>query len=199
MRLLTKLLLTAGMVFAISTQASAISVDLVPSNPTPAPSDNVTFQIAVTLNPSDALTGVFVTIDSAGASFVSGTEAAYSFVNGVLLTPIGAAGADIGPILGDPNRIGGFEAQTLAATGAPGGAGITFNIGSATYHIGNGSVDLTMDTSVGDAGGTVIGGANFVDVTGATSFGNFHIVPEPTTAGLMTLGLLGLVVAGRRR
>ena len=43
-------------------------------------------------------------------------------------------------------------------------------------------------------------GANLLDFYGANGTGEtFTIVPEPTTAGLLGLGLLSLAVAGRRR
>lgn len=194
MRRISKILLASGMALMLTSQAHAVAVDLLPDNASPTASDSVTFTIQATLEASDAVTGIFVTIDSSGASFVSGTEQAFNFVNGVLLTPIGAPGSDIGPILDNPNRIGGFEAQTLSASGAPGPA--TFTIGSATYHIG-GAFSLTMDTSIGDPGGTVVGGVDFADISNDVAWGN--IVPEPTTAGLLSLGLFGLVLSGRRR
>ena len=38
-----------------------------------------------------------------------------------------------------------------------------------------------------------------VSVVPLASLGTFTIIPEPTTASLLGLGLLGLTVAGRRR
>ena len=39
----------------------------------------------------------------------------------------------------------------------------------------------------------------FFGITGTQSLGNYTVIPEPTTAALMGLGLLGLAVSGRRR
>jgi hypothetical protein len=194
MRLLMKLMLTAGMVFAFSSQASAVAVNLVQIGgpATPVPSDVITFDIQVVLEAGDAVTLIDPGIDMMGASFVGGTEAPYNFVGGVLLSPI--ATGDINVYA--PNKVQGWEASTLNGAGAPGPA--TFSIGTASFHVGGPNVWLTMDTTIGGLG-TVIGGAAFADITTSTTFGNYHLVPEPTTAGLMTLGLIGLVVAGRRR
>ena len=197
MRLLTKLMLAAGMVFAFSSQASAISIDLVQTGgpATPVPSDIITFNISVTVNAGEGITLADPAIDMMGASYVGGTEQAYAFVNGVLMTPIGGAGADLGLI--GPNTVAGWESQTLTVGGAPGPA--TFVIGQAQFHVGSTNVWLTMDTAIGIPFGTVVGDGNFADVSAVSTYGNYHVVPEPTTAGLMTLGLIGLVVAGRRR
>ena len=42
-------------------------------------------------------------------------------------------------------------------------------------------------------------GVGFFGISGSQSLGSYTVVPEPTTAALMGLGLLGLAVAGRRR
>jgi hypothetical protein len=45
----------------------------------------------------------------------------------------------------------------------------------------------------------VIADGTFVDIAGISNLGTFTIIPEPTTASLLGLGLLGLAAAGRRR
>ena len=41
-------------------------------------------------------------------------------------------------------------------------------------------------------------GVGFFGITGPQTLGSYTVIPEPTTAALMGLGLLGLAVAGRR-
>ena len=42
-------------------------------------------------------------------------------------------------------------------------------------------------------------GVGFFGISGPQNLGSYTVVPEPTTAALMALGLLGLTAAGRRR
>jgi hypothetical protein len=200
MRLLIKLLLTAGMVFALSSQANAFSVDLVQTGgpATPNPSDVISFNIEVTLLGGEATTLVDPAIGLIGASFVGGTEAAYNFVGGVLLTPIGSPNTDIGTINGGL-AAAGWEGSTLTPGGAPGPA--VFVLGTAVFHVNSTTVALEFDapTALGVPFGTVIGDGAFMEIQNSVSYGNFYSVPEPTTAGLMILGVVGLAVAGRRR
>jgi len=55
---------------------------------------------------------------------------------------------------------------------------------------------------MGLPGGTFIADGNYADITGTAgvSLGRFFVnIPEPTTAGLLGLGILALTAAGRRR
>ena len=53
----------------------------------------------------------------------------------------------------------------------------------------------TYPINLTDAGVLVVG---WFGITGPQALGSYTVVPEPTTAALMGLGLLGLAVAGRR-
>lgn len=195
-----------GIVFALAlacaSPASALQLVLAPEPAdVPLPSDAFTVSIELRMEEGDAVTGAFATIDSMGASFVSGTEQAFHFVNGVLLTPIGAPGNDIGPILGNPDRIGGWEAQTLQSSGAPGPAIVT--LGTATYHRDTAdAVWLTLDTSVGEPGGTIIGLPGFVEAQVIPGrYVNYHLpalVPEPAPAILLAIALVWMAAKRRR-
>jgi len=196
MRTLAKILIAVGLALAVSSTASAtISITLTQTGGTydgvsVTPSDTLVLAISVEMQAGDALTGVFAELVYGGVGgFNSGTEQPFNFINAVLLTPIGTPGADIVDTPGV--KVIGWEATTLATTGAPGPA--TFLIGTATFHL-NGSGGVI---SVG--ANSIVGGANFVDITGSSNLGTFSIVPEPTTASLIGLGLLGLTVAGRNR
>jgi hypothetical protein len=102
-----------------------------------------------------------------------------------------------------------ISASTLTAgTEISVGDGKTL-IGSLTFHVtpgvSNNGVDISgcfNCTSFGPTGdgatGSIAGGSPIL--TGSTTFNGVAVnVPEPTTASLLGLGLLGLTVAGRRR
>lgn len=194
MRLFTKAIITTGLALMLSSQANAYAIDLLPDNASPGPSDTVTVDIQVTVGGGEGLTAASAAIDFMGASFVSGTEAAFNLVGGVPVLPIGVPGSDIQLI--NTTRVIGWEGTTLNPAAGP----AVFSLGTATFHVNALPVSLTLDDSIGLPGGTNIGDENFESVAGSASYGNFtYPVPEPTTAGLMTLGLVGLAAAGRRR
>lgn len=89
----------------------------------------------------------------------------------------------------------------ISAAGAAVGAG-TYNIGSLSFVVGvpatDGSDIIMTDTlafgtdGMTNGSGGIYAGVGFVGL-------DINVVPEPTTASLLGLGLLGLTVAGRRR
>ncbi|MDH3520937.1 MAG: PEP-CTERM sorting domain-containing protein [Myxococcales bacterium] len=92
---------------------------------------------------------------------------------------------------GSAGSLADFEAIDFSGTGGGNGR---FLIGTVTFFAkAAGLLDATP-TEVGilDAGYGTAFGVNYVG-------NSINIVPEPGTAGLLALGLLGLGVAGRRR
>jgi len=190
-------IMLASLGVLLASHASAISISLSQvggtfSPPVGSPSDTLVLSINVKLDPGDALTSVSIALDlnsCSGCSFLGGTEQAFNFVGGVLLTPMGAPGADIGPG-GAPGTIAGWENQTLTATGAPGPA--TFSIGTASFHLqGHGTIRIAPAELGGLPTGTLVTGANFVDITDTVN------IPEPTVLSLVALGLAGLAMTRR--
>jgi hypothetical protein len=76
--------------------------------------------------------------------------------------------------------------------------GASVIIGTITVHV-NGGASGTVTVS-NSGGADVIFGNSVTDITGQFTWGaGTVIIPEPTTASLLGLGLFGLTVAGRRR
>jgi hypothetical protein len=209
MRTLTKLLLMVSLALTLSTSAGAvISIGLVQVGGTYSASlgsvagDTLVLNITYALQPGDATTlvdpgivfnGSVSTFNGAGS-----TETAFAAWSGgaVALNPI--ATGDIALVT--PNLANGWEKGTTIAGGgsSPCVFGACTSLGTAAFVLSGNSGVIAIG-AVGSPGGTVIGDGNFVDIAGSSNLGSFAIVPEPTTASLLGLGLLGLTVAGRRR
>jgi hypothetical protein len=91
------------------------------------------------------------------------------------------------------SQIGGLADVPLTNNMTP---GVPFSTGGS-------SLTAVFTTTAGAPGTYPIMlsavGAGFFNVSGSQQIGSYTVVPEPTTAALMGLGLLGLAVAGRRR
>ena len=152
------------------------------------PGDNITAELWINTG-SDSVQAWFLQVNQGGGTATAASIEPFLFVGGVVGTPLGSPGI---------NNYGGGDAsgQFAITVGPPNGfaAGNNFKFGSISLTAG--SSDITL--AISEAGGAV-GGPGGVDLVaaGVVSFDTIP-VPEPTTALLVGLGLVGLGVAGRR-
>jgi hypothetical protein len=117
-----------------------------------------------------------------------------------LFTPIAPGFAVIGP-----TQVSSFDgAGSPVPVGPPSLPVGTYNLGSIVWDtsgVGTGSFSVFTFLRAGfDTTGAVIGGViTDVGAQSVVTVGAINVVPEPGTAGLLALGLAGLVLAGRRR
>jgi hypothetical protein len=190
-----KLTLMVALALALgAANAQAASIDVIwqtsgTATTTVAPSAVITGNVVIT--PTTPLAppgnGLEISADSfGGVTMVSSTQ------NGV------AGWLLLGTNTVTPTHIENLSAQGDLFGTSPGLlAGVPFTIGTITVNAGGAGGSVTVSTS-GPADDIL--GAGGVSLVGEYSFnaGNV-IVPEPTTASLLGLGLLGLTFAGRSR
>lgn len=198
MRILITTALATAMLFVSAATASAVSFTFGPavgaSGPggTILPGDNVSIDLFFDTE-TENLQAFFLQVNHAGTTASSAAVEPFLFVGGVVGTPLGA------PV---PNSAAGGNAtgQFVITVGAPG----SFNPGSGDVKFG--SINLvnvaagTISIDISEAGGAVGGpGGQDLVAAGLVTFDSITVVPEPTTALLVGLGLVGLGVAGRRK
>lgn len=207
MRTVTKLLLAIGIALALSSSAGAtVSVGLVQVGGTYSasqgvnPGDTLVLSLTYSLQPGDAVTLIDPAIvwNAAMATFdpdlstETGSDCGYD----VCLDPI-ALGDLSEPV---PGLADGWEKATTMPGGwtSPCVFGACTSLGTA-YFVLSGIGGTFAIGAVGQPFGTVIGDGVFNDITGLSILGTFTVVPEPMTASLLGLALVGLAAARRRR
>ena len=174
-------LFTLVAVVGLATATNAASLSVSSDRSTYLPGETITLEVIGDAQGAST-TQVFAQVLYSGdSSFQSSSQQQQSSFGGALPWTVGVLTS--GPGFADAlNQIAGtsplpadglFMAQILLTAGSPGTVNTSFN---------------------------VTPGANALNFYGGGGQGgSFTIVPEPTTAGLLGLGLLSLAVAGRRR
>jgi hypothetical protein len=211
MRAFTRLSIMVGLALTISTSAGAVvSIGLVQVGGTldgwvgARPGDTLVLSITYSLQPGDSVTLIdpAIAFDGAVQSFdaAGSTETGFAAWSGgtYALSPI--ATGDIALVA--PNLANGWEKGSTVAGGgtSPCVFGACTSLGTAHFVL-SGEWGIISIGGIGQPGGTVIGDGTFQDIAPISNLGTFLImgVPEPTTASLLGLGLIGLTVASRRR
>jgi len=186
------LLTLATAVAGFATVANAATLTVTADAATYTTTDTITLTVTGSIDPnSEAAFNLFVTLGVPGNATFDSASAEQAFTPGMFGNTnwsVGAGESNVNAgvysafdqIFGTGaapfgNNYNGVDTATITATalftaGAPGAA--AFDFGSDT---------------------------NFFGISGASSGVTVTIVPEPTTAALMGLGLFGLAMAGRRR
>ena len=190
-----KLTMMVALAFALgAVNANEASINIVwagGSTTTEAASTSVTGNIVMTttsaLNGAGA--GIGLSADSTGDVLMNGSTDSSVGISGWLsLAPVPAAGT---------HTTGVLSSGDLFGSGAGFAAGTTYTIGTITVNAGaNGGTVSIGTTSVGD---DIIGAAGQSYLSEYNFGAGTVVVPEPTTASLIGLGLLGLSIAGRNR
>ncbi len=227
MRISTVNLLAIALLIVGATSASAWRLD-VTSNydgvSILSPSDTVTITLALDSESAVdvALLGIGVIYDTGVLAYNRGASSSDNYLlytsprNAYLRAAnscgggYGAANAGMGcsphPTLPDQIQVDFFSSQVGSNTGVPIATVGAEWLVSLVFHVaavgdGFGDIDITMDPvrsgilQLGSASGGIQPPLDVNQAANATGV----ITPEPTTALLLSLGLIGLGVAGRRR
>jgi hypothetical protein len=214
--LITNLLATAMLLFGAAS-ASAYAMNLTSNYDGVSilsPSDTVTVQVWLDTqgNPDGIIAfSMGVEFDPGVLAYdqgASSSETYLLYVNGKTpyLTPLGCCAGGSGPnVWGlateQVNIDWGSTALGSAGTATGTGGGL---LATLVFHVvdpgdGVGDIFVNWDTQRGNTFAVTSGAVNIMDQVSSSGTPIAVLTPEPTTALLVGLGLVGLGVAGRRR
>ena len=192
--------LAAGLAFA--TVANAIvTLEATSDSPSYTPGQLVTITLTgVTTDPANEFTqSIDVRVVGAGFTSVSSETA----LGGTCVAGLGCipgAGFSLGGTQGT-TVAGNYQAFSQIGGLAPGPNTNGMTPGSP-FFTGASSLTAVFTTIAGAAGTYDIDmapiGVGFFGITGPRTLGSYTVVPEPSTAALMGLGVLFLAMVGRR-
>jgi len=181
MRKVATVLSAIGASFVLASAASAVtSFSIVGSN---LPGTN-TYSIVFSYDASDNVQGYAVSTTTNG-----------TYTGVFSRTAPAPFGTNVGAVV-VANGQTGTVSRWSAVSGGVNGPGGTFTIGTVEITVDAG--DALNPIMVGIDGVLVETTGGFTTTVAPDSLSGLTIIPEPTTAALLGLGLVGLVMSGRR-